>query len=73
MLKAMRALLPMRPSEPEVKLTIAPEPVAALRLPRVRSAEFTPVPPVPTVIVERPSARVTLPSVSVETVCARPR
>ena len=43
------------------------------RLAKVRSTEFTPVPPAVVVRVERPSARESAPRVSVEAVWARPR
>ena len=49
---------------------MAPE--LRVRLVRVRSAEFTPVPPGVTVRVEIPVVAVVAPKVSVEAVCARP-
>ena len=42
-------------------------------LPKVRSAELTPVPPTVDVMVERPASIVTAPKVSDEAVWARPR
>ena len=72
-LMLMRGLLPMRPRLVATKLTDAPEPAVCAKLAKVRSAEFTPVPPGVTVTVEKPCPIATAPNVSDEAVCARPR
>ena len=66
----MRGALPARPKLLVAKLRLAPgvweKPANAT------SAEFTPVPPPPTLRVEKPAARVREPMVSEEAVCGRP-
>ena len=69
----MRALLPIKPVVVVLRLSIAPDPGAATRLPSVMSRELTPVPPAVVVSVEIPAANVTAPNFSLEAVCARPR
>ena len=67
-----RGLLPIWPSVPPPTVTLSVAPVVRLRLPNVRSTEFTPVPPGVTVSVELPVLGWSVPAESVEAVCARP-
>ena len=62
LLMKMRVLLPSWPAA--LKLSVAP--AVRLRLARVNSEEFTPVPPAVEVIVLAPWAMDTAPTVSVE-------
>ena len=65
----MRPTLPGCPLIPD-KLNVAS--LVRVRLPRMRSADLTPPPPVVTDMLVRPCAKVTAPTVSEEAVLSRP-